>query len=124
MAHEAWIRGERNQELLRVFAPYVDIQRVRMVHLGVDFEVIPKDAGWMVVEQCGGERCAEEASMSCEREKGPDRSRWSLVGRDLALDDGDVYRFVGVAGGGEVDEVSRDLAPIERWVLKRERVEQ
>jgi len=117
-AHEVWVRGERNQELLRVFAPYVEIQRVRMVHLGVDFEAIPKYARWMVVERHGDERRAE-ASTSCEWAAGSDQSRWSLIGRDLALDGGDVYRFVGVAGGGEVEEVSGGLAPIERWVLKR-----
>ncbi|KAG6328135.1 hypothetical protein ID866_10954, partial [Astraeus odoratus] len=41
-AHEAWIAGERNQELLRVFAPFINI--LGMVHLDIDFDRIPKDA--------------------------------------------------------------------------------
>ncbi|KAI6036026.1 hypothetical protein BKA83DRAFT_688021 [Pisolithus microcarpus] len=41
-AHETWIMGERNQELLRVFMPFINI--LGMVHLDIDFERIPKDA--------------------------------------------------------------------------------
>lgn len=47
--HEAWIQEERNQTLLRLFGPYVDMLKIRMVHLGVDFEAIPilGDETWM-----------------------------------------------------------------------------
>ncbi|KIO06336.1 hypothetical protein M404DRAFT_998966 [Pisolithus tinctorius Marx 270] len=45
-AHEAWIAGERNQELLRVFAPFINI--LGMVHLDIDFERIPNDAESMI----------------------------------------------------------------------------
>ncbi|KAH0826967.1 hypothetical protein J3R83DRAFT_4626 [Lanmaoa asiatica] len=55
-AHEARIRGERNQELLHVFAPHVDMPKIRMVHLDVDFEAIPKHAEGMFVELFGCER--------------------------------------------------------------------
>lgn len=41
-AHETWIMGERNQELLRMFMPFVNI--LGMVHLDIDFERVPKDA--------------------------------------------------------------------------------
>ncbi|KAG6369774.1 hypothetical protein JVT61DRAFT_13593 [Boletus reticuloceps] len=118
-AHEGWIRGERNQELLRVFGPYVDMPRIRMVYVGVNFEAMPKDAECggmvMVVERYDGARWRETTSLV---EEG--RYTWSLAGRDLARDDGDVFRFVGVqADGGEV-EVGRDkLTPIERWALRR-----
>ena len=116
-AHEAWIRGEQNQELLRVFAPYVDMQKIRMVHLGMDFEAIPSDtdAGWTVVERYDGQVAEKSTGFEWERS---DRSKWSLTGRDLARDSGDVFRFVGVAGGEEI-EVSGGMAPVERWVLKR-----
>ncbi|KIM53043.1 hypothetical protein SCLCIDRAFT_61339, partial [Scleroderma citrinum Foug A] len=35
-AHESWIAGERNQELLRVFSPFINI--LGMVHLDIDFD--------------------------------------------------------------------------------------
>ncbi|KAN0076822.1 hypothetical protein V8E55_010677 [Tylopilus felleus] len=120
-AHEAWIRGERNQELLRIFAPYVDMQTLRMVHLGVNFEAIHRDVdatgGAMVVERYDGTRWEQLASSESEIFN---QSVCSLVGRNLAQDSGDVYvfRFVGVAEGGEV-EVSSVVDPVERWVLKR-----
>ena len=43
---------------------------------------------------------------------------WSLAGRDLSRD-GDVYRFVGIAGDGEVEGVVEGVAPIARWLLNR-----
>lgn len=109
-AHEAWIRGERNQELLRVFAPYIEMPKIRMVHLDMDFEAMPKDAGRMVVERYASTPFQSERS---------DRSGWSLSGRDLAQDDGgDVFRFVGGADQSGESEV-RGGAPVERWVLGR-----
>ena len=67
-AHEAWIRGERNQELLCAFAPYVDMQKIRVVHhVGVDFETIPNDAGWTVVERYDGQRGEKSAPFEWER---------------------------------------------------------
>ena len=119
-AHEAWIRGERNQVLLRLFAPYVDMTKIRMVHLGMDFEAIPTDAG-MVVERYpypDGER-AMSTPFESERS---DRSAWLLFGRDLVQDRGDVYRFVGVASGRGEFEVG-GVAHVERWVLKRVEIE-
>jgi hypothetical protein len=120
-AHEAWIRGERNQELLRMFAPHVDMQKIRMVHLSVNFEAIPSDAD-AVVERYDAQLGEKSTPFEWERS---DRSRWSLTGGDLARDgrgDASVFRFVGVAGGGEV-EVSGGVVPVERWVLKRVDVE-
>ena len=82
VAHEAWIRGERNQELLCVFAPYVDMQKIRVVHhVGVGFETIPNDAGWTVVEQYDGQLGEKSTPFEWERS---DLSRWSLTGRGLA----------------------------------------
>ena len=78
-AHEAWIRGERNQGLLRMFAPYVNMQKIRMVH--VDFEAIPNDTGWTVVEQYDGQLGEKSTPFEWERS---DLSRWSLTGRGLA----------------------------------------
>ena len=67
-AHEAWIRGERNQELLCAFAPYVDMQKIRAVHhVGVDFETIPNDAGWTVVERYDGQRGEKSTPFEWER---------------------------------------------------------
>lgn len=114
-AHEAWIRGDRNQELLRVFEPYVDIPRVRMVHVDVDFEAIPQDAGCtgsvVVVERYAGARSFEG--------KNSDGCAWELVGRDLALDDRDAFRFIGVIEGVEGDVGG---GPAEQWVLRREKL--
>ncbi|KAI6131910.1 hypothetical protein EDD17DRAFT_1477944 [Pisolithus thermaeus] len=49
--HETWILGERNQELLRVFTPFINI--LGMVHLDIDFERIPKDAESMTCLKFG-----------------------------------------------------------------------
>lgn len=81
-----------------------------MVHLDMDFEAMPKDAGRMVVERYASTPFQSERS---------DRSAWSLSGRDLAQDDGgDVFRFVGGADQSGESEV-RGGAPVERWVLGR-----
>ena len=114
--HEAWIQGERNQTLLRIFAPYVDMPKIRMVHVGVDFEAIPKDTGCtaMVIERYDG---APSTSLEWESSDGS-MLLWSLAGRDLSRD-GDVYRFVGIAGDGEVEGVVEGVAPIARWLLNR-----
>ncbi|KAG6371855.1 hypothetical protein JVT61DRAFT_8852 [Boletus reticuloceps] len=98
-AHEEWIRGERNQELLRVFGPYVVMPWIRMVHVGVGFEAMPKDTGCggmvMVVERYDGAWWSETTSFV---EEG--RCAWSLAGSDLARDGGDAFRFVGVQADG------------------------
>ena len=100
-----------------MFAPYVDMQKIRMVHLGLDFEEIPNDVGCMVVERYDGQLVGKSTPFEWEIQRS-DRSMWSLTGRNLARDSGDVFRFVGVAGDGEI-EVAVSVAPVERWVLRR-----
>ena len=116
-AHEAWIRGEWNQELLRLFAPYIDMPKIRMVHVGIDFEAIPGSVEGMIVERYRGSDDERVISTRFESE-GEDQSTWSLVGRDLTQDHGEVFRFVGGGSGEfEIEGVFKD--PIARCALKR-----
>lgn len=87
--------------------------KIRVVHLDVDFEAIPKDARVIVVERYGGKRTESMLFQSGRL----DLSTWSLFGRDLSQ--GDIFRFVGVAGSGKSEVGGMVLAPVERWVLKR-----
>ena len=88
-----------------MFAPYVDMQRIRMVHLGVVIEAIPYDVKCMVVERYDGQLVGKSTPFEWGMQRS-DRSRWY---------GGDVFRFVGLAGDGEIVPV----APVERWVLRR-----
>ena len=68
----------------------------------------------MVPQKCGP---SKSTSLEWESSDGS-MLLWSLAGRDLSRD-GDVYRFVGIAGDGEVEGVVEGVAPIARWLLNR-----
>ncbi|KAI6005446.1 hypothetical protein EDD15DRAFT_637328 [Pisolithus albus] len=84
-AHEAWILGERNQELLRVFMPFINI--LGMVHLDIDFECIPRDAECMICLKFG-----EGVRGQVARAIGGHFS-WAEVGQNLQDDCREVYVF-------------------------------
>ncbi|KAH7889321.1 hypothetical protein F5I97DRAFT_1843306 [Phlebopus sp. FC_14] len=93
-AHMAWIAGDENQELLRIFGPFVDMPELSMVHLDIDFSVIPVSAERVVVERYGGEISGREGKAKADG----DDENWSAVGRDLTPDSREVYRLASKAG--------------------------
>ncbi|KIK97480.1 hypothetical protein PAXRUDRAFT_824869 [Paxillus rubicundulus Ve08.2h10] len=114
-AHEAWIKGKQNQELLSMFAPYIDMQKISMVHLDIDFKRIPEDVGMMVIQRYGEGTSGLVGEGACSND-----STWPRVGRDLAESGGDIYHFsndieeVGGAGKG-----SGPGTLVARWKLRR-----
>ncbi|KAI6139582.1 hypothetical protein BKA82DRAFT_4223334 [Pisolithus tinctorius] len=95
-AHEAWIAGERNQELLRV-----------MVHLDMDFERIPNDAESIICLKFG-----EGVGGQVERETGR-HLHWAVVGQNLQDGCHDVYIFMQQDGTG------LDIEPTLHMELQR-----
>lgn len=104
-AHEAWIAGERNQELLRVFAPFINI--LGMVHLDIDFERIPNDAESMICLKFG-----EGVGGQVDREIGG-HLHWAVVGQNLQDGCHDVYIFMQQDGTG------LDIEPTLHMELQR-----
>ncbi|KAI6008652.1 hypothetical protein EDC04DRAFT_876217 [Pisolithus marmoratus] len=96
-AHEAWIAGERNQELLRVFLPFINI--LGMVHLDIDFERIPKDAESMTCLKFG-EGVEGEAARATTG-----HFRWAEIGQNLQDGCHEVYIFTqqGSTAGLDID---------------------
>lgn len=100
-----------------MFGPYVDMPKIRMVHIDVDFEAVPKDAGGMVVERYDRESLRKRTHFQSEMS---DRLMWLLSGRDLAQGDGgDMFRIAGSARESSGVRVRAVLAPVEQWILKR-----
>ncbi|KAF9242104.1 hypothetical protein BU15DRAFT_44273, partial [Melanogaster broomeanus] len=113
-AHEAWIKGDQNQELLRLFAPYIDPPK--MVHLDIDFESIPEGLETVVIERYSegsiGTRHGEQGLFK--------RTAWSQVGRDLGgnFDSRGVYHFT--SGSEEVTGGEGGSGALTaRWKLRR-----
>ncbi|KAF8843671.1 hypothetical protein BDN67DRAFT_964185 [Paxillus ammoniavirescens] len=117
-AHEAWIRGGQNQELLRVFAPYIDLPKIRMVHLDIDFQSIPKDVEMMVVERHGKAGSGLVVQTACPNDSA---CTWFHVGRDLAESDGDIYHFASTSDVEEAVEGAEKSSGMlmARWKLRR-----
>ncbi|KAF9218363.1 hypothetical protein BS17DRAFT_791617 [Gyrodon lividus] len=114
-AHDEWIKGDRNQELLRVFTTCIDLPSISMVHLDIDFESIPKGVGTMVVERYdkGGSGVVIKRAYSND-------SAWSQLGRDLAEGSRYIYHFAsGVEEFGGAESGSRVLTATPRWELRR-----
>ncbi|KIJ68895.1 hypothetical protein HYDPIDRAFT_105410 [Hydnomerulius pinastri MD-312] len=114
-AHLEWIKGDRNQELLRVFAPYIDIPKVRMVHLDIDFDSIPKDVGTLVVERYG-EGYEGRFGGASKTNKLFSVEGWAKVGMDMSENGHEVYRIANsiMEQGSEVE----DGSPKESWRLR------
>lgn len=97
-AREAWILGERNQELLRVFMPFIDI--LGMVHLDIDFERIPKDAESVTClkfeegERVGGQVVARATA---------GHFSWAETGQNLQDGSHEVYIFTRPGNTARLD---------------------
>uniref|UniRef100_A0A0W0EXW0 ABM domain-containing protein n=1 Tax=Moniliophthora roreri TaxID=221103 RepID=A0A0W0EXW0_MONRR len=48
-AHQKWIESNENQELLRLFGPYVEI--TGFSHLEVNFDEVPREQGFLTVSK-------------------------------------------------------------------------
>ncbi|KAL4068120.1 hypothetical protein V8B97DRAFT_1351826 [Scleroderma yunnanense] len=119
-AHEAWIAGERNQELLKVFSPLIDM--LGMVHLDIDFERIPGDASLVV--------CLEYEDRSKGQVEGEVRKQlgvlsedkidmsWAEVGRNMQEGRHEVY-VLASEGVGTMGGAGLDIRPVVQRKLQR-----
>jgi len=121
-AHEAWIAGERNQELLRVFSPFINI--LGMVHLDIDFDHIPRDASLVVCLEYGDQsRDQFEGELKRQLEVLSENqidALWVEFGQNMQEGRRDVYVLAsekaGMTGSAGLDIkpiVQRDLWRLE-----------
>lgn len=119
-AHEAWIAGERNQELLRVFSPFINI--LGMVHLDIDFDRVPRDASLVVCleygdqsrDQLEGEFKRQVGVLSENQIDGP----WMEFGQNMQEGRRDVY-VLESEKAGMIGSEGLDIRPTMQRELRR-----
>jgi hypothetical protein len=84
-AHNEWIAGEKNQALLKAFAPVMDMTRLYMVHLGIEPANEWKNIEVLAIER--GEGIVEGESAS--------GVIWEAVGDDVEAKTKDRFRLKG-----------------------------
>ena len=118
-AHMAWIAGERNQELLRVFSPFINI--LGMVHLDINFDRVPRDAPSILCLEYGNQNkdgVEREFKRQLEVPSGDQvGTLWVEFGEDMQEGRSDVYVLASESVG--ITSARLDMRPIVQRKLQR-----
>jgi hypothetical protein len=121
-AHMRWIASNRNQELLRVSKPFLEVKS--MVHLGIDFTTMPNDCDVVMVKK-RGVHDADGGSGSIEDENVHSLASspaWIGVGEDLEPGSETVYQMsAGYAqnGFGTHTQLEREVMTMKRLYVSQ-----
>ena len=125
-AHEKWIAGDQNQELLVKFGRFLKVKW--MVHLDLDFNTVPTDQQTIVCEKYGPWSEAEvlavgkeDREKEAELQKGSQKHvEWVGAGKDLDLKaKGEFYKFTSCSDQWRDKIVASATKHKEVIVLKR-----
>ncbi|RDB22125.1 hypothetical protein Hypma_010715 [Hypsizygus marmoreus] len=107
--HWRWIESDENQELVKAFAPtYLTVKG--LLHLEIDFTVIPKEVALVV---------AERVVTHEEIKESPPDASWVAAGRDLEEGSSTLYIFsekMGEVMGSEIGGKERSDAIVMRRI--------
>ena len=92
-AHEAWMKSEQNQGLLKALGSSVGA--IDLIHLNIDYDQMPKDLDTLVLKQSSGESEVGKGA-------GGDNSDWQAIGKDVEGKRDTICHFAGYRAGEEI----------------------
>jgi hypothetical protein len=124
-AHEKWIAGDQNQELVVKFGPFLKVKG--LAHLDMDFNTMPTDKQTFICEKYGQWSVAaklteskEDRNREAELMKGSTDVEWIGTGKDLGPEaNGAFYKFTSCTDRWRDKIVASATQNKEVTVLKR-----